>query len=264
MRWAALTAQSASSAIRHSVIATASSAVTTRTRAPRLGTRSTRPSAVRSSSAARSDCLVTPSALARSSSTSRRPGARSPLRIACRIAAKACARAASPACGPPGVAAGMPRTLRRSHTDCQQSAMVIVDNLWGDKSGVCARAARGSMAAMAWQTTGDVTEFLAAAGPYLRRERVAEHRYPQRNRDDAGERGGVAGGAAASAENRPRRPGGRQVAGGAARRPARRRGRCSAGGRTRRARWRGRSCTRRPSRSCSPRSPLRPPPSSRR
>ncbi len=28
------------------------------------------------------------------------------------------------------------------------------------------------MAAMAWQTTGDVTEFLAAAGPYLRRERV--------------------------------------------------------------------------------------------
>ena len=28
------------------------------------------------------------------------------------------------------------------------------------------------MAAMAWQTTGDVTEFLAAAGPYLRRGRV--------------------------------------------------------------------------------------------
>jgi GNAT superfamily N-acetyltransferase len=28
------------------------------------------------------------------------------------------------------------------------------------------------MAAMAWQTTGDVAEFLAAAGPYLRRERV--------------------------------------------------------------------------------------------
>jgi RimJ/RimL family protein N-acetyltransferase len=28
------------------------------------------------------------------------------------------------------------------------------------------------MAAMAWQTTGDVTEFLAAAGAYLRRERV--------------------------------------------------------------------------------------------
>src|ERR1700734_2154278 len=28
------------------------------------------------------------------------------------------------------------------------------------------------MAAMAWQTTGDVTEFLVAAGPYLRRERV--------------------------------------------------------------------------------------------
>ena len=28
------------------------------------------------------------------------------------------------------------------------------------------------MAAMSWQTTGDVTEFLAAAGPYLRRERV--------------------------------------------------------------------------------------------
>jgi RimJ/RimL family protein N-acetyltransferase len=28
------------------------------------------------------------------------------------------------------------------------------------------------MAAMAWQTTGDVTEFLAAAGPYLRRERT--------------------------------------------------------------------------------------------
>jgi RimJ/RimL family protein N-acetyltransferase len=28
------------------------------------------------------------------------------------------------------------------------------------------------MAAMAWQTTGDVTEFLAAAGPCLRRERV--------------------------------------------------------------------------------------------
>ena len=28
------------------------------------------------------------------------------------------------------------------------------------------------MAAMAWQTTGDVTEFLAAAGTYLRRERV--------------------------------------------------------------------------------------------
>jgi RimJ/RimL family protein N-acetyltransferase len=28
------------------------------------------------------------------------------------------------------------------------------------------------MTAMAWQTTGDVTEFLAAAGPYLRRERV--------------------------------------------------------------------------------------------
>ena len=28
------------------------------------------------------------------------------------------------------------------------------------------------MAGMAWQTTGDVTEFLAAAGPYLRRERV--------------------------------------------------------------------------------------------
>jgi GNAT superfamily N-acetyltransferase len=28
------------------------------------------------------------------------------------------------------------------------------------------------MAAMAWQTTHDVTEFLAAAGPYLRRERV--------------------------------------------------------------------------------------------
>jgi GNAT superfamily N-acetyltransferase len=28
------------------------------------------------------------------------------------------------------------------------------------------------MTSMAWQTTGDVTEFLAAAGPYLRRERV--------------------------------------------------------------------------------------------
>ena len=28
------------------------------------------------------------------------------------------------------------------------------------------------MAAMAWQTTGDVTEFLAAAGPWLRRERA--------------------------------------------------------------------------------------------
>src|SRR5580698_10427016 len=28
------------------------------------------------------------------------------------------------------------------------------------------------MAAMAWQTTDDVTEFHAAAGPYLRRERV--------------------------------------------------------------------------------------------
>ena len=28
------------------------------------------------------------------------------------------------------------------------------------------------MAAMAWQTTGNVAEFLAAAGPYLRRERV--------------------------------------------------------------------------------------------
>jgi RimJ/RimL family protein N-acetyltransferase len=28
------------------------------------------------------------------------------------------------------------------------------------------------MTAMAWQTTGDVTEFLAAAGPYLRRERA--------------------------------------------------------------------------------------------
>lgn len=28
------------------------------------------------------------------------------------------------------------------------------------------------MAAMGWQTTGDVTEFLAAAGPYLRRERA--------------------------------------------------------------------------------------------
>ena len=28
------------------------------------------------------------------------------------------------------------------------------------------------MAAMAWQTTGDVTEFLAATGPYLRRERA--------------------------------------------------------------------------------------------
>jgi GNAT superfamily N-acetyltransferase len=28
------------------------------------------------------------------------------------------------------------------------------------------------MAAMGWQTTGDVTEFLAAAGPYLRRDRV--------------------------------------------------------------------------------------------
>jgi RimJ/RimL family protein N-acetyltransferase len=28
------------------------------------------------------------------------------------------------------------------------------------------------MAGMAWQTTGDVAEFLAAAGPYLRRERV--------------------------------------------------------------------------------------------
>ena len=28
------------------------------------------------------------------------------------------------------------------------------------------------MAAMPWQTTGDVTEFLAAAGPYLRRERA--------------------------------------------------------------------------------------------
>src|ERR1700722_17161976 len=28
------------------------------------------------------------------------------------------------------------------------------------------------MAAMAWHTTGDVTEFLAAAGPYLRRERA--------------------------------------------------------------------------------------------
>src|ERR1700722_7493659 len=28
------------------------------------------------------------------------------------------------------------------------------------------------MAAMVWQTTGDVTEFLAAAGPYLRRERA--------------------------------------------------------------------------------------------
>ena len=58
---AALTAQSASSAIRHSVIATASAVDTTRTRAPRLGIRSTSPSVVRSSSAARSDCRVTPS-----------------------------------------------------------------------------------------------------------------------------------------------------------------------------------------------------------
>lgn len=30
------------------------------------------------------------------------------------------------------------------------------------------------MAAMAWQSTSDVTEFLAAAGPYLRRERVRD------------------------------------------------------------------------------------------
>jgi hypothetical protein len=114
MRSAALTAQSASRAIRHSVIATASSVVTMRTRAPRLGTRSTSPSVVRSSSAARSDCRVTPSEPARSSSTSRRPGARSPLRIACRMAAKARARAASPTFGPLGSAAGMSRTLRMS------------------------------------------------------------------------------------------------------------------------------------------------------
>ena len=31
---------------------------------------------------------------------------------------------------------------------------------------------RGSMAAMGWRTTGDVAEFLAAAGAYLRRERA--------------------------------------------------------------------------------------------
>ena len=28
------------------------------------------------------------------------------------------------------------------------------------------------MTSMGWQTTGDVTEFLAAAGPYLRKERA--------------------------------------------------------------------------------------------
>ena len=98
-RSAALAAHSPSSAIRHSVIATASSRVTARTRAPRFGIRSTSPSAARSNSAARRLARVTPSIPASSSSTSRCPGAMSPARIACRSRSTATRRPVAPATG---------------------------------------------------------------------------------------------------------------------------------------------------------------------
>ena len=99
-RSAALAAHSPSSAIRHSVIATASSRVTARTRAPRFGIRSTSPSAARSNRAARRLARVTPSIPASSSSTRRCPGAISPARIACRSRSTASRRPVAPATGP--------------------------------------------------------------------------------------------------------------------------------------------------------------------
>jgi hypothetical protein len=89
-RWAAVTASAAlaahspSSTIRHSVIATASGTDTTRTRAPRLGTRSISPSADRSIRALRTLARVTRSLSASSASTSRCPGTMSPFMIALR------------------------------------------------------------------------------------------------------------------------------------------------------------------------------------
>ena len=103
----------------------------------------------------------------------------------------------------------------------------------GEKSGARDKPAVDSMAAMAWQTTGDVTEFLAAAGPYLRRERarntvILTVTEPMRVH------------AAASAGKSPGSP---APGGVGARRPRRRSrpptGRCSAGGRTRPARSAG-------------------------
>ena len=121
-RPAALAAHSPSSAIRHSVIATASPRVMARTRAPRFGIRSTSPSAVRSNSAARRLARVTPSIPASSSSTSRCPGAMSPARIACRSRSPASRRPWAPATaeapgtpGPPaasGAASSGTRTWR--------------------------------------------------------------------------------------------------------------------------------------------------------
>ena len=81
---AALAAHSPSSTMRHSVIATASGTETTRTRAPRLGMRSTSPSADRSMRAARTLARVTWSLSASSASTSRWPGTISPFMIASR------------------------------------------------------------------------------------------------------------------------------------------------------------------------------------
>ena len=111
---------------------------------------------------------------------------------------------------------------------------------------------------MAWQTTGDVAEFLAAAGPYLRRERV-------RNTVILTVTETMRVNAAAAARESPAAAGARPLLGWC---PADGRpgvaGRCSAGGLTRPAPWPGRSCTPRRSRSCSPPSPPRPPPSWRR
>ena len=79
---AALAAHSPSSTIRHSVMAIASATGTARTRAPRFGMRSTRPSADRSIRAARTLARVVPSSSASSASTSRWPGTTSPFMTA--------------------------------------------------------------------------------------------------------------------------------------------------------------------------------------
>ena len=101
------------------------------------------------------------------------------------------------------------------------------------------------MTGMGWRTTGDVAEFLAVAGEYLREERARNTvilTVSEQLRLNPARYAQPAGGDAA--------------AGDAAAGPA---GfRCLAGGPTRRARSAGRSCTRRRIRSCSP--PSRPPP----
>ena len=119
---AALAAHSPSSTIRHSVMAIASATGTARTRAPRFGMRSTRPSADRSIRAARTLPLVVPSSSARSASTSRWPGTTSPFMIAPRRYSTTKRRAWSPSRGAPAglisrSAAG-PRFARRTSPVC--------------------------------------------------------------------------------------------------------------------------------------------------